>query len=71
MHRIHYCPPTSKAHEETEEHWIEESEANCKNILMDQRRQRKHKKHSGWSETLLRYLEGQKQEEYIISVQYI
>lgn len=48
---------TSKAHEEAEEHRIEETKANCKNVLMNHCRHCKHKQHGGWSAALLRDLE--------------
>lgn len=48
---------TPKAHKEAEEHGIEETKADCKNVLVDHCRHCKHKQHGYWSETPLRHLE--------------
>lgn len=54
---------TSKAHEEAEEHRVEEAKADCQNVLMDHRWYCKHKQHGCWFETLLRHLERTQQKE--------
>ena len=51
---------TSEAHEEAEEHRIEEAEADCKNVLMDHGRYRKHRQHGHCSETFPRHLGEEK-----------
>lgn len=48
---------TSKAHEEAEEHGVEEAKADRKNVLMDHCRHSENKEHGSRSETFLGYLE--------------
>lgn len=54
---------TSKAHEKAEEDRVEETKADCQNVLMDHSWYCKHKQHGRWFETLLRHLEETQQIE--------
>lgn len=54
---------TSKTHEEAEKYGIEETEADCQNILVDHCWYCEHKQHGRWFTALLRHLEWTQQME--------
>lgn len=54
---------TSKTHEEAEKYGIEETEADCQNVLVDHCWYCEHKQHGRWFTALLRHLEWTQQME--------